>query len=130
MLSPDDTPAHGPSQTGAGQPGAEPSVLAAEALSILRSSNPKLNPMVENELVELLNMHDLRTKGIIKGRDITRLAIQAKDKKIGELQVRISTLEAEKEMNRNVISHLKMDIATSPKKGKDKQMPPARRSEV
>ena len=127
---PSNTPANGPAQSGVALPEAEPSMLAAEALKILRSSDSHVSSRVENELVELLNNHDLRTQGIIKGRDITRLAVQAKDKKIGELQARISALEAEKETNRRVISHLKLDIATSPKKGTGRSVPPARRSAV
>ncbi|KAJ9615187.1 hypothetical protein H2200_001261 [Cladophialophora chaetospira] len=128
LRSPSKTPANRPTQSGL--PEAEPSLLAAEALRILRDSNSQISSRVETELVELLNNHDLRTQGIIRGRDITRLAVQAKDKKIGELQARISTLESEKETNRRVISHLKMDIATSPKKGNGRSMPPVRRSEV
>lgn len=130
LLSPSNTPANGTSQSGAGQPEAEPSDLAAEALRILRSSGAHVSSRIETELVELLNNHDLRTQGIIKGRDITRLAVQAKERKIGELQARISALEAEKETSRRVISHMKMDIATSPQKGKGRSMPPVRRSEV
>ncbi|KIW64976.1 hypothetical protein PV04_07270 [Phialophora macrospora] len=130
LLSPSNTSASGPMQSGTGPPEAEPSSLASQALRILRSSDSQVSSLVENELVDLLNKYDLRTQGIIKGRDITRLAVQAKDKKIAELQARISALEAEKETNRRVISHLKMDIATSPKRGKGRSMPPARRSEV
>jgi translation elongation factor EF-Tu-like GTPase len=102
--------------------------LASEALAIL--SDSQLSSKVENELVGLLNKYDLRTQGIIKGRDITRLAVQAKDKKIAELQTRISVLEGERETNRTVITHLKHDIATSPTKGRGRGRFPARRSEV
>jgi hypothetical protein len=130
LLSPSNTPASGPMQSGTGPAEAEPSSLASRALKILRNSDSQVSSLVENELVDLLNKYDLRTQGIIKGRDITRLAVQAKDRKIAELQARISALEAEKETNRRVISHLKMDIATSPKRGKGRSIPPARRSEV
>jgi hypothetical protein len=114
LLSPTSTPARWPSQAAGVDP--EPSALASQALAILSQS--QLSSQVEKELVDLLNKHDLRTQGIIKGRDITRLAVQAKDQKIAELQARISMLEAEKETNRTVITHLKHDIATSPKKGR------------
>ncbi|KIW77481.1 hypothetical protein Z517_09927 [Fonsecaea pedrosoi CBS 271.37] len=114
LLSPSSTPAR--RATGYALPEPEPSTLASEALSILSGS--RLSLEVERELVDLLNRHDLRTQGIIKGRDITRLAVQAKDRKITELQARISALEAEKETNKRVIAHLKQDIAASPKKGK------------
>lgn len=126
LLSPTRTPAKELSQQSAHEP--PPSTLASEVLDILSQS--RLDAKVEKELVDLLNRHDLRTQGIIKGREITRLAIQAKDKKIAELQARIAVLEAEKETNRTVINHLKHDIANSPKKGRGRGAPNARRSEV
>jgi hypothetical protein len=130
LLSPSETPAALPGQVDDSRLGMEPSALAAEALEILRKSGTLVSHQVEAELVELLNKHDLRTQGIAKGRDITRLAVQAKETKVAELQSRIDTLEAERETNRRVISHLKMDIATSPKKATGKSYPPLRRSEV
>lgn len=101
-------------------------MLATEALSVLRGTN--LSKHVEQDLVELLNKHHLRTQGIIKGRDITRVAVAAKDARIAELQARIATLEAERETNRTVISLLKHDMATSPKKPRNPT--PSRRSVV
>jgi hypothetical protein len=131
LLSPSIIPAKRPSRMDERPPEAEPSTLAVEALEILRSSNSQLSARVEADLVDLLNKHDLRTQGVLRGRDITRLAIHAKDKKIAELQTRIQALEAEKETNRRVISHMKTDIAASPKKGKPtRNVPHARRSEV
>lgn len=91
--------------------------LAADALHILERN--KLPAEVEKKLVELLNKHDLRTQGIVKGRDITRLALGSKEKKIAELEARIASLEAERESNRAVISHLKRDIVQiSPSKSR------------
>ncbi|OAP64003.1 hypothetical protein AYL99_03230 [Fonsecaea erecta] len=119
LLSPSTTPANRATQHFLPEP--EPSTLASEVLDILRGS--RIDPAVERELVDLLNRHDLRTQGIIKGRDITRLAVQAKDKKIAELQARIATLEAEKETNKRVISHLKHDMAASPRKGQGRNAP-------
>ena len=115
LLSPVNTPAHRPTQVPGGQApaAAENSTLAADALHIL--ARMKITQEVEDELVVLLNRHDLRVQGIVKGRDITRLAVQAKDKKIAELQARIAGLEAERETSRAVIAHLKQDIGqTSP----------------
>lgn len=126
MLSPTNTPARGPSQ--ASLPEAEPSTIASAVLAVL--SDSQLSSRVEHQLVDLLNKYDLRTQGIVKGRDITRLAVQVKDKKIAELQARISVLEAEKETSRTVITHLKHDMATSPGKGRGRGGFPPRRSEV
>lgn len=117
LASPTPTPAQDRSQNcqilGAS---AEPSVLAQSALDILRKNPLALLPCVEQELVDLLNKHDLRTKGIVKGREITRLAVTAREKRIAELENRITGLEMEKEAQRQVIGHLKADMATSPTK--------------
>ena len=91
--------------------------LVADALSILQSS--KLSREVEQKLVGLLNKHELRTQGIVRGRDITRLALGSKEKKITELVARIALLEAERETSNAVIAHLKREIGqTSPSKGR------------
>ncbi len=126
LLSPNYTPARGRAQPM--QPEAAPSPLATAALAIL--TNAHLDSQTKTELVDLLNKHDLRTQGVIKGREITRLAVQAKEKRIAELQARIEALEAERETNRTVINHLKQDIVNSPKKGRGHRNIPARRSEV
>lgn len=97
-------------------PPEDPSPLALEALTILSPVRASLPSAVENSLVALLNRHDLRTQGILKGREIARTAIQTKEKKIAELQQRIASLEAERETSRTVIQHLKTDIAKSPVK--------------
>jgi hypothetical protein len=123
LLSPTPTPAQVPLQLeNQSQPVANytsNSSLATEALKILAPI--PLNSTVETQLVTLLNRHDLRTQGIAKGRDITRLAVQSKNMQIAELQARISGLEAERETSKTVIAHLKQDIilsASSPKKGR------------
>ena len=115
LLSPVETPAGVRSY--AAVPPPVKSSLAADALKILEKS--KLSRDVEQELVELLNKHDLRAQGIAKGRDITRLALSNKDTKITELEARIASLEAERETSKAVIAHLKTDIfQTSPRKGR------------
>ena len=114
LLSPIGTPAQGQRQVADCPLISSATPLASSALKILAPAN--LNSAVQEQLIDLLNKHDLRTQGIAKGRDITRLAILAKDKKIIELQGRITGLEAERETNKAVISHLKHDIASSPPK--------------
>jgi hypothetical protein len=128
LLSPTATPAQIPPQLeNQSQPVGDytsNSTLATEVLKILTPI--PLNSSVQSQLVELLNRHDLRTQGIAKGRDITRLAIQSRERKIAELQARIAGLEAERQTSRTVIAHLKQDIgvsATSPKKGQGRFTP-------
>ena len=93
----------------------EDSSLTSSALRILGPAN--ISSAVEKDLTDLFSKYELRAQGISKGRDIARLALQSKDKKIVELQSRIGALETERETMRNVISLLKSDMATSPKKG-------------
>ncbi|KAF4636913.1 hypothetical protein G7Y89_g1178 [Cudoniella acicularis] len=64
-------------------------------------------------LKQLLTRHALKISGIAKGRDITRVALKAKDGKIAELQQRITNLETEREMDKVVIRHFKSDMANS-----------------
>ncbi len=91
--------------------------LAVDVLCILKPVT--LSKEIEQKLVELLNKHDLRAQGIAKGRDITRLALAAKERKIAELEARIEGLEAERETSRAVIAHLKRDIVqTSPSRSR------------
>ena len=114
LLSPSKTPAKSTSQAQIQtRHDQDPSSLSSQALSILAPAN--IPSDIENELVDLLSGYELRTQGIAKGRDISRVAIQTKDRRISELQARIQGLEAEKETTRTVISHLKHDMATSPK---------------
>lgn len=71
--------------------------LVSQTLGVLDSHHINLPPEAKKDLVDSLNAHDLRTLGILKGRDISRLAIKKREERIQELQGRISALEAEKE---------------------------------
>ncbi|KAL1961783.1 hypothetical protein VTN77DRAFT_1070 [Rasamsonia byssochlamydoides] len=88
---------------------AEISTLAAETLSLLDRHDVVLPTKAKDELVALLNRHDLKTQGIIRGREVTRLALKEKDEQIRELNERIEGLEAEREMERAVIAGLKTE---------------------
>lgn len=77
------------------------SSLTSEALAALASTS--IPPDTLSRLRSVLTKHDLRTQGVTKGRDISRLAVKAKDAKIAELHARIASLEAEREMDRAVM---------------------------
>lgn len=62
-------------------------------------------------LRSILSRHDLKAQGVAKGRDISRLALKAKEAKIVELQSKIVRLEAEREVDRGVIQKLRWDRA-------------------
>ena len=76
--------------------------LTSEVLQLLSTSDTKLPPDLHEKLRSVLSKHDLKTQGVKKGREIARLALKAKDAKIAELQARIASLEAEREMERAV----------------------------
>jgi hypothetical protein len=79
--------------------------LTAEALAALSTTD--IPPDVISKLRSILSKHDLKTQGILKGRDISRLALKAKDAKIAELQAKIASLEADREVDKGVIRQLK-----------------------
>lgn len=76
------------------------SSLTAEVLAELEFVS--VPPDIMARLRTLLSKHDLKTQGVIKGRDISRLALKAKDAKILELQARMASLEADREVERAV----------------------------
>lgn len=140
LLSPGKSPTHPRRQLFASQqaqdqpypkdqsPQEELSGLAIEALNILTPIRSSLPQNVEQKLTSLLNKHDTKMQGVSRGRDIARIAVQNKEKRITELLQRIASLEAEKETQRTVIQHLKTDIATSPKKPRRPKEQMTRRS--
>lgn len=92
------------------------SELAAEVLAAL--SSMALDTDTRDAVQMICNKHALRTQGIAKGRDISRLVIKTKDGEIAELQARIAALEAERETNRGVIRHLRRDMEMARNKSK------------
>ena len=82
-----------------------------EVMSILKDQ--QIDDETTSKLRGLLNKHALRVSGIVKGRDITRVALKAKDAKIAELQQKVMTLETEREMDKTIIGHFKKDMAQS-----------------
>ncbi|KAF2099520.1 hypothetical protein NA57DRAFT_55484 [Rhizodiscina lignyota] len=80
--------------------------LTSDVLGLLSDHNARLDSTAQASLKTLLNRSDLRVRGILKGRDVSRLQIKAKDAKIAEQQLRITTLEAELEAERAMVQHL------------------------
>jgi hypothetical protein len=98
---------HGRHRDALSNPADEASSLTAEAIAAL--SNTSIPPQILDELRGILSRHDLKAQGVVKGRDISRLALKAKDAKIVELQARIASLEAEREVSRGVIRGLRWE---------------------
>ena len=72
--------------------------FATQVFSLLNAYDVTLPAKLTSELGDILNAHELRTQGVIKGRDITRLALKARDAKVVELEARIARLEADREL--------------------------------
>ncbi|PMD41828.1 hypothetical protein L207DRAFT_528427 [Hyaloscypha variabilis F] len=85
--------------------------ITDEVMDLLRDQH--IDEGITSNLKELLNKHALKISGISKGRDITRVALKAKDAKIAELQQRIAALEAERDLDKRIIRHYKSDMAQS-----------------
>ncbi|CAK3959601.1 hypothetical protein DOTSEDRAFT_31087 [Lecanosticta acicola] len=86
-------------------PAEAPSSLTHQVLSCLTTL--PLPPEKLSHLRGILTRHDLRTQGVTKGREISRLAVRAKEAKIAELEARIASLEAAREVDRSVIARLR-----------------------
>ena len=87
------------------------SELASEVLTALQSHHVSTSPAARETLKIICNKHVLYTRGIIKGRDVSRAMAKSKDKQLMELQGEIEALKAERETNRAVIRHLRRDMA-------------------
>lgn len=85
------------------------STLTADVFAALESSSVTLPDELTSKLGHVLTRHELRTQGVTKGRDITRLALKARDAKIVELQATITSLEAEREVDRARIQSLEWE---------------------
>jgi hypothetical protein len=75
--------------------------ITEEVLGLLQGQH--IDDETMSSLQTLLNKHALKTSGIAKGRDITRLALKSKDAKIAELQQKVNALETEREMDKSLI---------------------------
>lgn len=87
------------------------SEMASELIAILENHKVSLPAALRDALKGMCNKHVLYTKGIMKGRDVSRTLVKAKDERIAELQGEIEELKAERETNRAVIRHLRRDMA-------------------
>jgi hypothetical protein len=65
--------------------------------ALLKRHSDGVPPDAKKELLELANTYDLRIKGIVRGRDVTRSLVSERNATISELQGRIRSLEMERE---------------------------------
>ena len=92
-------------------PATQDSELAAEILASLRTHKVSLPADGEDAVRNICKKHVLYTRGIIKGRDVSRTMVKKRDEIAAELQGEIEGLKAERETNKAVIRHLRRDIS-------------------
>ncbi|KAL9601362.1 MAG: hypothetical protein Q9219_002538 [cf. Caloplaca sp. 3 TL-2023] len=89
------------------------SELSSEVLRVLQEAKTFISPTVRAELMAVCEKHTMSARGILKGRDISRAMVNAKNAMISEMQDTIAALQAERETNRAVIRHLRRDMETA-----------------
>jgi hypothetical protein len=85
------------------------STLTVDVFAVLGDSKVTLPADLASKLREVLTRHELRVQGVIKGREITRLALKAREAKVVELQATIASLEAEKNVDHARIAKLEWE---------------------
>ena len=99
-------------------PPTQESELASEILAVLQDHNASITPEGREMIKSICNKHVMYTRGIMKGRDVSRAVAKSKDERISELQREIEGLKAERETNKAVIRHLRRDMAVRKESGK------------
>lgn len=85
--------------------------LASEVLNTLAAHAVALPADAREAIKGICDRHVLYTRGIMKGRDVSRAMVKRKDEKVVEIQTEIEALKSERETNRAVIRHLRRDMA-------------------
>ena len=93
------------------------SELASEVINALQNHNVSVSLEARETLKSICNKHVLYTRGIMKGRDVSRAMVKSQDKRVMDLQGEIEGLKAERETNRAVIRHLRRDMAVRKESG-------------
>ncbi|QDS68105.1 hypothetical protein FKW77_010145 [Venturia effusa] len=76
----------------------------SEALS---THGVRLSDRANHSVQQVCIRYERKTQGLVKGREISRLALTAREAKIAELQHRINTLDAELNTERAIVKHLR-----------------------
>lgn len=71
--------------------------LSQQILALLTTHSVALPPAARSALAELTQTHELRMQGVVRGRDIARVAVRKRDEDIAGLRERVGSLEVERE---------------------------------
>lgn len=94
-------------------PASADSELATEILESLQTSlSAPLFSEAREKVKAICNRHVMYTKGIMKGRDVSRAMVKKKEEQLVALQGELDGLRSERETDRAVIRHLRRELAT------------------
>lgn len=95
-----------PPESSAGGAGADDYPITEEVMALLGGGVSMLDDDVVQSVRRKLNNYALHMKGVERGRDMVRSAVQARDARIAELQARVVQLEKERGADRERIKTL------------------------
>ena len=73
----------------------QPANLAHQAITLLENKGVVIARSTQEELAVLLNRHEMKMQGVIKGRDVTRMALKKREEEVERLRERVDALEVE-----------------------------------
>lgn len=76
------------------QPGAT-ATLAHQAITLLENKGVVIARSTQEELAALLNRHEMKMQGVIRGRDVSRMALKKREEEVEWLRERVDGLEVE-----------------------------------
>jgi hypothetical protein len=84
--------------------------LAKEILSTLRDLNLLLTSDSVAAVQQICHRWEMKMRGVVKGRDVTREALRKKERELVEAKRRIEGMEAEREVQRCVVRALREEV--------------------
>lgn len=91
-------------------PAGPDSDLAMQVLQVFEHKKISLSSELKDEVRAIANKHNMYTRGVVSGRDISRAMIKKKAEEIAELQGTIAGLEAEREAQYSLIRLLRQEL--------------------
>ena len=73
----------------------QPANLAHQAITLLENKGVVIARSTQEELAAVLNRHEMKMQGVIKGRDVTRMALKKREEEVQLLRERVDALEVE-----------------------------------
>ena len=73
----------------------QPASLAHQAITLLENKGVVIARSTQEELAAVLNRHEMKMQGVIKGRDVTRMALKKREEEVELLRERVDALEVE-----------------------------------